>query len=434
MSVQIAVVGGGSSYTPEIIEGLILRHRELPVSKLWLVDVADGQERLEIIGALARRMIAKAGVNCQVCTTINRLDALPGADYVITQLRVGQIDARINDERIGLEAGMLGQETNGIGGFAKALRTIPVILDICRDMEELCPDAWLINFTNPAGMVTEAVLNHSKIRAVGLCNVPVIMRNSIADALSLKPEEFLFHAAGLNHMVWGMHVWHEGKDRQSEVIDELFDKGIGRPGNIADIQWNESQIRQQGLLPCPYHRYYYLTHEMLQAELADYHSKGCRGEVVKQVEAELFEIYKNPELNEKPKQLEQRGGAFYSDAACELINAIHNDKRSLMIVNVKNKGAIDCLPYDAAIEATCVVGAHGATPLTIDRFPIAARGLIQSMKAFEQLTIEAAITGDYGTALQALTHNVLVTSGQPAIDVLNQVLKTNAVYLPQFKK
>lgn len=219
---KIVVIGAGSSYTPELIEGLIQRQHELPLRELWLVDIDDGREKMEIIAALTRRMLAKAGLGVRVETRLDREEALRGADYVCSQFRAGCLEARISDERISLKYGLIGQETNGLGGFANACRTIPIALQIAADMERLCPDAWLLNFTNPSGMVTEAVLRHSKIKAVGLCNVPVIMQKGVATLLESHDEqEFIMQVAGLNHFIFVRQIQHQGKDKLGEVITRL---------------------------------------------------------------------------------------------------------------------------------------------------------------------------------------------------------------------
>lgn len=427
---KIAVIGGGSSYTPEIIEGFIVRHKELPIKELWLVDIEEGLEKLNTVGALAKRMVEKSGIDCKVILTLNRKEALKNASFVTTQLRVGQLDARIKDERIPLSKGMLGQETNGVGGFAKALRTIPVILDICKDMESLCPEAFLINFTNPAGMVTEAVLRHTKIKAVGLCNVPVNMRKAVASILD--SDDFLFHAIGLNHFVYGHSVYYKGKNVMPEILPKLLNDSEFNPKNIEDMPYLTEQILATGMMPCYYHKYYYLEDEMLKHAIEDYKHNGTRGEVVKEVEAELFKLYKDLNLNEKPKALEKRGGAYYSEAACELINAIYNNKNTYMVVNVKNNHILPFLPEDAVIETTCLINSSGAFPLSIEGLPEAVAGEIHLLKSYERLTIEAAMTGDYNKALYALTINPLTKSGQIIKDVLDDILHANEKYLPQF--
>lgn len=429
---KIAVIGGGSSYTPEIIEGFIQRYDQLPVDEIWLVDIEEGQEKLNIVGALAQRMVKKAGIPCKIILTLDRQAALKDASFVSTQFRVGQLEARIKDESIPLSKGMLGQETNGVGGFAKALRTIPVILDICKDMERLCPDAFLINFTNPAGMVTEAVLRYTKIKAIGLCNVPVNMRKAIAKVLG--SDDFLFHAIGLNHYVFGYGVYAQGKNMMPELLPMLLDDQEFNPKNIEDMPYIKDQILATGLMPCYYHKYYYLADEMLKHALEDFKTVGSRGQVVKAVEDELFEVYKNPDLQEKPKALEKRGGAYYSEAACNLISAIYNNKNVAMVVNVKNNKTLPFLPEDAVIETTCIVNNAGAFPLSIPPLNEGVCGEIHLLKSFERLTIEAAVEGNYQKALHALTINPLTPSGQIIKETLDEVLEANKPYLKNFYK
>lgn len=221
-SLKIAVIGGGSSYTPELIEGLLKRKHELPLSELWLVDIEDGKDKVEIIAGLARRMIKRENLDIKVKVTLNRREALEGSDFICSQFRAGCLEGRIRDERISLKYGMIGQETNGLGGFANACRTIPITLDICKDIEELCPDAWLLNFTNPSGMVTEAVLKHTKVKTVGLCNVPVIMQKGVAEILSAKEEDVIMQVAGLNHFIWARQILHEGQDKLAYIVNEII--------------------------------------------------------------------------------------------------------------------------------------------------------------------------------------------------------------------
>lgn len=434
MGLKIATIGGGSSYTPEIIEGFILRHHELPVSEIHLVDIPEGREKLQIVGNLAKRMVEKAGLDINIVLTEDRRAAIEGADFVTTQFRVGLLDARARDERIPLRYNTIGQETNGGGGFAKALRTIPVILGITKDMEELAPNAKLINFTNPSGMVTEAALKYSKIDTIGLCNVPVMMKMNLAKLFDVEAEDVFVQLAGLNHLIWGLKVYVKGQDVTEKALELSADLNNFTMRNIRAIPWGADLLQTLKALPCPYHRYYYMTQTMLEEELADAApgGKGTRAEVVKKVEAELFELYKDPNLAIKPPQLMLRGGAYYSDAACNLISAIYNNKMDFHVVNVRNNGAIADLPYDCAIETNAVVGGFGAKPLNVGHMPLQTRGLLQQMKAFEQLTIEAAITGDYNTALQALTVNPLIPNVKVAKAMLDDIIRENAEYLPQF--
>lgn len=432
---KIATIGGGSSYTPELVEGMIKRYEELPVRELWLVDIPEGEEKLQIVGALAKRMVERAGVPIEIHLTLDRRAALDGADFVTTQFRVGQLEARAKDERIPLKYGVIGQETNGPGGLFKGLRTIPVILEICREMEELCPDAWLVNFTNPAGMVTEAVLRYSNIsKVVGLCNVPIGMRMGVAQMLGVEPERVHIDFAGLNHMVYGLNVYLDGKKITRELIDLMSgEEGTGLTmKNIVDLGWEKEFIQALGVLPCPYHRYYYQTEKMLKHELEAAEREGTRAEVVKKVEAELFAMYKDPNLAVKPPQLEKRGGAYYSDAACSLISSIYNDKRDIQPVNIRNNGAIASIPDDSAVEINCVITREGPLPVAIGDLPVAVRGLVQQIKSFERVAAEAAVTGDYRTALLAMTINPLVPSDTVAKQILDEMLEAHKPYLPQF--
>ncbi|APT51354.1 MULTISPECIES: 6-phospho-beta-glucosidase [Bacillus] len=434
--IKIVTIGGGSSYTPELVEGFIKRYHELPVKELWLVDIEAGQEKLNIVGALAKRMVEKAGLPIEVHLTLDRREALKDADFVTTQFRVGLLEARAKDERIPLKYGVIGQETNGPGGLFKGLRTIPVILDIVKDMEELCPDAWLVNFTNPAGMVTEAVLRYTNLKkVVGLCNVPIGIKMGIAKALEVDVERIEVQFAGLNHMVYGLDVYLDGVSIMDQVLDEL-----GNPNsqwsmkNIEAKNWEPSFVKGLGVIPCPYHRYYYKTKDMLEEEQKAAQEKGTRAEVVQQVEQELFELYKDPDLSIKPPQLEKRGGAYYSDAACNLISSIYNDKHDIQPVNTVNRGAIASIPAESAVEVNCIITKDGPKPIATGDLPVAVRGLVQQIKSFERVAAEAAVTGDYETALVAMTINPLVPSDEIAKQILDEMLEAHREYLPQFFK
>lgn len=436
---KIVTIGGGSSYTPELIEGYIKRKDELPIKEIWLVDIEEGKEKLEIVGEMAKRMIKAAGLDWEVYLTLDRRAALKDADFVSTQFRVGLLDARIKDERIPLSHGILGQETNGAGGMFKAFRTVPIILDIIKDMKELCKDAWLVNFTNPSGMITEAAIRYGGWeKTVGLCNVPIRYIKMCCEVLDEKEENLYFKFAGLNHFHWH-RVWDkEGNERTEEIIEKLYNpesttKLTGMK-NIKDIKFNYEQVKDLGILPCSYHRYYYITDDMLKSEIEEYSKNETRAEVVKRTEAELFELYKDPNLNYKPEQLTKRGGTYYSDAACELISSIYNDKRTTMVVSTRNNGAINDLPYDSIAEVSSIITSNGPQPINWGKFDSAPRGMVQIMKAMEEVTIKAAVTGNYGKALHAFTINPLVPSGQVVKELLDEMLVAHEAYLPQFKE
>lgn len=436
-ALKIVTIGGGSSYTPELIEGYILRKDELPIKEIWLVDIEEGKEKLEIVGAMAKRQVEAAGLDWEVHLTLDRFNALKDADFVTTQFRVGLLNARIKDERIPLSHGVLGQETNGAGGMFKAFRTIPIIGQIIADMKVQCPDAWLINFTNPAGMVTEAAIKHfGWKKTIGLCNVPIGHRKVAAEKLSIPEGELLFKFAGINHFHWH-RIWDDkGAERTDEVIDLVYgpqqSEDDNHLKNIHSAQFHYEQLKDLGLLPCGYHRYYYIEDEMLKHSIEEFEKGETRAQVVKATETRLFELYKDPALNYKPEELSQRGGTHYSDAACEVIASIQNDKRTDMVVSIANNGTIDDMPYDCVVEVSALITAHGAEPYNWGEMPSAARGLLQGMKAMEETVIRAAITGSYGAALQAFTINPLVPGGTMAKTLLDELLYAHKDHLPQF--
>ncbi|AUG99773.1 6-phospho-beta-glucosidase [Prodigiosinella confusarubida] len=430
---KVTVIGGGSSYTPELIEGLLKRKNELPIKELWLVDIEEGREKVNIIAGLARRMIKKAGGNIDVKVTLDRRPALENADFVCSQFRAGCLEGRIRDERISLKYGMIGQETNGLGGFANACRTIPIALDICKDMEELCPEAWLLNFTNPSGIVTEAILKHTTIKAIGLCNVPVIMQKGIAKLLNANEEDFIIQVAGLNHLIWARKILYKGKNKIDFIAQEILNgKDYLVPSNIPKFEWPRQLIENMGMIPCAYLRYYYMSQDILQQEKREANNEGTRGEVVKEMEKRLFDIYKNPELADKPKELEKRGGQYYSEAACELMASIYNDKRTIMHVNTRNKGTIQGLPDDCVVEVSSVITQSGPLPLNVEPFPSDTLRLIQLMKEFESLTVSAAVNGNLNDAKRALILNPIVITGSVLDEALDETIRSNLDFMPQF--
>ncbi len=430
---KIAVIGGGSSYTPELVEGILARREELPVRELWLADIPAGEEKLRIVAGLAERMAARAGHPLRVQPTLDRRAALEGADFVLTQLRVGGLAGRIRDERIPLAHGVIGQETTGPGGFALALRTIPVILDICRDMAELAPSAWLINFTNPSGIVTQAVAGQTKTRVVGLCNNAINMQHWLASEFQARPDEIYVEFVGCNHLLWGNRVFCRGADVTAQALAKVSGGASLNMRNIPDHAWPRELIESLGAIPCAYHRYYYLGDQVL-AGLQKRAAEGgpTRGEEVQEVERDLFQLYQNPGLAEKPAELGKRGGSLYSEAAMRLIASIHTDRRDIQCVNTVNNGALADLPQDAVVEVNCVIDGRGAHPIAVGRLRPQLRGLLQQVKAYEELTIAAALTGDRGLALQALIANPLVPSARAARELLDDLLEAGREYLPQF--
>ncbi len=437
-SVKIVTIGGGSSYTPELVEGFINRYDTLPIKELCLVDIPEGKEKLETVGALAQRMVKKAGLPMKVTLSYDRREALKGADFVTTQMRIGRLPARILDERIPISHGMIGQETNGAGGMFKAFRTIPVILDIVKDIQEICPDAWLINFTNPAGMVTEAIYRYTDFkRAIGLCNVPVNMVSGFAKMLNAKEEDVTMEIQGVNHFIFATDVFVNGVSRFDELLDRyanLKEEDTIQMKNFVSLPYSPSFIKGLKAIPCPYHNYYFYTKEQLEEEQEQFKTGTVRGEVVSKTEDELFELYGHEELAVKPKQLEMRGGAKYSDAACNLIQSIYNNTGDIQYVDVRNNGAIADLPMDSAVEVACRITADGPKPVATGALKLPISGYVHMIKSFERLVCEAAVTGDRDLAVTALNINPLCPSDALANIVVDELIEAHKEYLPQFTK
>lgn len=429
---KLVVIGGGSSYTPELIEGVILHKDSLPVTEVVLIDVEMGLDKVRINTEFARRMVKKAGLPIQVSYTLDRKEGLKDAAFVITQLRVGGLDARAKDERIPLTYGVIGQETTGPGGCFKAFRTIPVLLDICKDMEQVCPDAWLINFTNPAGIVTEAVLKYTKVKCIGLCNVSINMKHDAAQRLQVDAEELDCRFIGLNHMSVMNHAFYQGADRIEDVLAVSNSESVVK--NIEKNDEMDTFAREMGCMFSPYLQYFYSEKEMLKKETEEAISiTGTRADQVKKVEKDLFTCYQDENLEEKPEALSKRGGSRYSEAAINLIDSLYNDRQDVQVVDVMNHGTVPQLPDDCVIETNCVIGKDGARPLADVEVPAEILGLIEQVKAYEILAIEAAVTGDRRKALMALMNNPLVHDVKDARGILEDMMKAHAAYLPQFQ-
>ena len=430
---KFAVIGGGSSYTPELIEGIAARQESLPVGELWLVDVEQGLEKVQIIADLTRRMLKKAGSDISVHVTLNRREAIEHADFVLTQFRVGGLEARAKDESIPLKYGIIGQETTGPGGYCKALRTVPVILDICREIEACSDNAWLINFTNPSGIVSEAILNHTNVRAMGLCNIPICIKRDVAKELGVEASRVDAEFIGLNHMSFVSKILLDGEDVLPTLLQD--DEKLGYAlQKLSDRPWNNAWIRHLGMLPNPYHRYYFGNAPMLQQEKTDFAANGSRAMQVMEIEKKLFEQYADPALDIKPPELAQRGGAYYSEAAISLIDAIWNDRREIHTVNIRNNGAMKILPDDAVIEVNAVIGKDGAKPLPVGEVPLLAAGLIQSVKAYEKLAVEAAVKQDYDTALAAMLANPFLNDIDTAKTMLDEMIEAHGEHLAYLKR
>jgi 6-phospho-beta-glucosidase len=420
VGLKIAVVGGGSTYTPELVEGLATRSDRLPVDELALFDVDP--ERLSVVGGLAGRMLARAGWRGRLRQTGQREDALDGADFVVAQLRVGGQAMRLVDETLPLEFGCVGQETTGPGGFAKALRTVPVVLELADETARRgAPGAWLVDFTNPVGIVTQALVDHGH-RAVGLCNSAIGFQRRFAGLLGVAPGRVELEHVGLNHLTWERAVKVDGTDRLPELLER-------HGGEIAaDLGLPVALLEDLRVVPSTYLRYYYAT-----AEVLDEQRRGpSRAERVAEIERGLLELYRDPALDTKPELLERRGGAFYSEVAAALIASLHAGTGDVQIVDVRNDGALPGLPADAVVEVPARVDAEGAHPLPLAPLAPELLGLAQQAKAYERLAVEAAVTGDRTVARKALLANPLVGSYRVAAPLLDALLEASRPYLPRF--
>lgn len=422
---KIAIIGSGSTYTPELIEGFINKKETLPVRKLYFMDIDD--RKLHIVGGLCERMIKAAKLDCEVVFTKSLDEALDGADFVLAQIRVGKLPARILDEKIPLKYDLIGQETNGIGGFFKGMRTIPEILKITKRMEELCPDAWLINFSNPSGMIAEAVLNHTKIKMLGLCNVPINMIDSVKKRLGLQ--EAYVEYVGLNHLTWITSIVHDGKDYLQTAINEGVNSEAMK--NIPSSGFTPELIKTINAIPSSYLEYYYYRDDKLKKLKA---TEKCRGEVCLEIEEQLLDIYANSELHTKPELLNRRGGARYSEVAINLVNSIYNDINDIQVVNCQNKGAISFMNDNEVVEVSARIGKNGAQPLKTHFENEHIKEYMLMMKAYEKHAVNAAIYGDRDEAMKALLINPLVGDYHKAYDCFNELLEAHKKYLPQFFK
>jgi 6-phospho-beta-glucosidase len=414
---KIAVIGAGSTYTPELVAGL----SALDVRELVLHDI--DAERLSVVGALAERMLDRVGFAGGIELTGELERAVDGADFVLVQIRVGGQAARLSDETFPLACGCIGQETTGAGGFAKALRTVPVVLDIAERVRERAADgAWIVDFTNPVGIVTRSLLDAGH-RAVGLCNVAIGFQRKFARLLGIEPDEIVVDHVGLNHLTWVRSAWVGGEDVLPALLAEHGDDlaaEVGQPRRLID---------ELGVLPSYYLKYFYAHDEVLDAQLG---GEKPRAAVVAEIERELLEMYRDPNLVEKPPLLEKRGGAFYSEAAIGLVGALAADSGEPHVVDVRNNGTIEGLADDDVIEVLAEVGAAGARPLP--QAPVAPEllGLMQHVTAYERLAAQAAISGDPAIARKALLTHPLIGQHPLSEDLVDRLLEAGSAHLPQF--
>jgi 6-phospho-beta-glucosidase len=426
LGVKLAVVGGGSTYTPELIEGIARRGDRLPVDELVLLDI--DAERLEIVGGLARRMLDRLGWPGRLTLTGDTDATLDGASFVLIQLRVGGQAARLVDETLPPRFGTIGQETTGAGGFAKALRTVPVVLDIAeRTARRAAAGAWIVDFTNPVGIVTQALLDDGH-RAIGLCNVAIGFQRRFAARFGVTPEQVELEHVGLNHLSWERAVRVDGVDRLPEILAEEAESIAEDVGSPLEL------VRLTGSVPSYYLKYYYAFDKVLHEQQDGAESRARQ---VIDIEGELLDMYRNPSLDEKPKLLERRGGAFYSEAAAQLIASLHDGRGDVQVVDIRNGDgtgarALPDLPDSAVVEVPARITTAGAEVIPQAALEPGMRGLVQAVKAYEELAIAAARSGDTDLALEALMANPLVARYSIARPLLDALLEANRDRLPRF--
>ena len=407
---KVAVIGAGSTYTPELVSGLARERDRLAIAELVLHDIAPG--RRDVVGALAGRMLERQGFGGRLTITGELERALDGADFVLVQIRVGGQAARLADETVPLPCGCIGQETTGAGGFAKALRTVPVVLEIAGEVaRRAAPGAWIVDFTNPVGIVTRALLDAGH-RAVGLCNVAIGFQRVMARMLGVAPERLVVDQVGLNHLTWVRAARLDGEDVLGELLaahgDELADD-VGLPRRLLD---------ELGAVPSYYLRYFY-AHDRVLAEQRDGVPRAAR---VAEIERELLELYRDPALAEKPALLEQRGGAFYSEAATGLVASLVDGAGDVHVVDVRNGGTLAGLADDDVVELPARVGRDG--PVALEQPPLAPEllGLVQHVAAYERLAAEAAVSGDPVVARKALLAHPLIGQHEIVDELLARLL------------
>jgi len=418
---KITVIGGGSTYTPELMEGLIKYSSELNIDLVALLDIPEAGEKFEIVAELCDRMLEKSGRPFKLMWTYDEKKALWDADFVIQQFRPGGLEGRIRDEKIPLKYGLIGQETTGVGGFSSALRAFPIVEKYVNLIESVAPKAFIVNFTNPSGMISEFILNYLGYeRMVGLCNVPINIVNNIAEKFNVSRDQVFLKYYGLNHLSWVEKVEVNGSDKTIEVLEEIY-----KPENISGGGFDAELLKAIGMVLNPYMRYYYMTNEMLEEEIKAEKNEGTRGEVVKKLESELLNLYSNKELAEKPVQLNKRGGALYSTAATELIRDLYSGNKRVHILNVKNNGAITNLPNDYVLEIPTMIRKMNVSPICVGEASKLTLGLIHTIKNFERLTIEAHIESSKEKALQALLIHPLGPRGKDIKKLLEKIIEVN---------
>ncbi len=429
MGIKLTVIGGASSYTPELFAEL-LDHPEWPkVDQVTLMD--PNHEKLTFIMDVCERLLQEASSEINVNATDHREEAIKGADFIILQVRVGGLSARIRDETLPMEFNMIGNETTGAGGFACALRTVPVALEIARDVERLAPQAWLLNLGNPAGIVTEALIKHSEVRTIGFCNIPLNTSYALADVLKVPPSKVRLDSFGLNHLSWSRGAYVDDEEMLKPLLAEVRNrKSVLYQHGLVETMIDPDLLGILGMIPSWYLRYFYYTDQVL---IEDRRSPHTKGEKDIKAEEELHRIYSSIGYGEEARQiLTAKGGAQYYLPVLQVVDSIANDKGDIITVDTLNKKTLPDLPPYVCVEVPARINKDSVEPLPVGDMPPTIRGLVQAVKTYEELTIEAAITGDREVALAALMANPLVGSFSKAKPYFARVLENERSYLPRF--
>jgi 6-phospho-beta-glucosidase len=413
---KLTIVGGGSTYTPELMDGFARLRELLPIEEIWLVD--PDEYRLGLVAGMSRRMLRAAGHPATVHATTDLVAGVSDADAVLFQLRVGGQDARRGDETWPHDVGCIGQETTGPGGFAKALRTVPVVLNIADVVRTYArPDAWIIDFTNPVGIVTRALLQAGH-RAVGLCNVAIGFQRQFAGMFDVEPTRVSLGHVGLNHLTWERNIWVDGVDRLPGMLENI--------SKLAeDVELPPHLLELLGVVPSYYLRYYYSHDEVLHEQLG----APTRADEVQEVERLLLARYADESVDRKPEELGKRGGAFYSDAAVDLLASLTADRGDVQVVNLRNDGILSFLPDDHVIEVPATVGAHGVTAVPVEPLAEDLRGLVSAVAGYERLALDAAMNGGRDRVLRAMQSHPLVLQYDRAEKLTDLLVAANRNHL-----
>lgn len=437
---RVSILGGGSAYTPGLVDGFLRQKDKVPLESLVLMDIDEN--KLQTVGALVQTMLHARLPRTKLKLTTDRSEAIPDMDFIICQIRVGGLQARHIDEWVPMSMGVIGQETTGPGGFAMALRTIPVMVEIAREIEKDNPDAWLINYTNPTGLVAEAIRRTSNVKHIAICDEPMVLQESVAWFMKIPPKRLFFDYFGLNHLAWARRVLFQGMDvlpalrkaimaASDENIEGIFGREVLEdPKNRLELKNTLRIFRDTGLLPSPYLQYYFFTDEMTAAQQK---SGRTRAQEVMDLERELLTEYRAAAQGKKSLEI-RRGGQWHAEMMVGLLGAIAGDSREVYIVNAPNRGSLPELPYDKIVEVPAVIDASGAHPLSMGKMPPEVRGLIQSVTAYEELAVEAALSSSYEKAWEALSCHPLVSSRDLARCLLDGYIYAHGHALAKFRE